>query len=77
MADPVERPSDLKMALVVLLAIAVTTAATFLLSWLLGYGMSASTWGGVVIAVGIGLWYWFRNGQMRREDLLPRGRERP
>ncbi len=69
MADPIERPGDLKMAVVVLFAIAATTAALVLLSWLLGYGMGASTWGGVVIAGGMGVWYWVRNRQMRREDL--------
>ncbi|MGC1207440.1 MAG: hypothetical protein WA880_05730 [Ornithinimicrobium sp.] len=69
MADPIERPSDLTMAVVVLFAITATTAALVLLSWLLGYGMGASTWGGVVIAAVMGVWYWVRNRQMRREDL--------
>lgn len=65
------------MAAVVVGAIAVVTAMMFLLSWRLDYGMGASLWIAVGISVAMGLWYWFRNRQLRREDLKARGHERP
>lgn len=68
MDDYLERPSDLKLAALLLPAVILITAVFAGFFWLFGDGPAGSGWIGVVVAWAMGLWYWFRNRQMRKED---------